>query len=114
QSRETVHRNSRLGRSLGGNMASRVPLRLTLIGGFALWRGSQELGIAISGQRLIALLALEDRPVGRLHVAGTLWPDYSTERSLADLRTALWRVNQSKERIIAATPTFLGLNDSIE
>jgi DNA-binding SARP family transcriptional activator len=95
-------------------MASRVPLRLTLIGGFALWRGSQELGIATSGQRLIALLALEDRPVGRLHVAGTLWPDYSTERSLADLRTTLWRVNQSKEQVIAATPSFLGLNDSIE
>jgi DNA-binding SARP family transcriptional activator len=94
-------------------MASRVPLRLTLIGGFALWRGSQELGVATSGQRLIALLALEDRPVGRLHVAGTLWPDYSTERSLADLRTALWRVNQSKEKVIAATPSFLGLNDSI-
>jgi DNA-binding SARP family transcriptional activator len=95
-------------------MASRVPLRLTLIGGFALWRGSQELGIATSGQRLIALLALEDRPVGRLHVAGTLWPDYSTERSLADLRTTLWRVKQSKEHVIAATPSFLGLNDSIE
>ena len=88
-------------------MASRVPLRLTLIGGFALWRGSQELGIATSGQRLIALLALRDRPVGRLHVAGTLWPDYSTERSLADLRTTLWRVNQSSEQVIAATPSFL-------
>jgi DNA-binding SARP family transcriptional activator len=95
-------------------MASRVPLRLTLIGGFALRRGSQELGIATSGQRLIALLALEDRPVGRLHVAGMLWPDYSTERSLADLRTALWRVKQSKEQVIAATSSFLGLDDSIE
>lgn len=95
-------------------MAPRAPLRLTLIGGFALWRGSQELGIAASGQRLIALLALRDRPVGRLHVAGTLWPDYSTERSLADLRTTLWRVNQSSERVIAATPSFLRLGADIE
>jgi len=95
-------------------MAPRVPLRLTLIGGFALWRGSQELGIATSGQRLIALLALRDRPVGRLHVAGTLWPDYSTERSLADLRTTLWRVNQSSEQVVAATPSFLGLGADIE
>ena len=58
-------------------MAPNVPLRLTLIEGFALWRGSEELRIATSGQRLIALLALRDRPAGRLHVAGTLWPDCS-------------------------------------
>jgi len=92
----------------------RVPLQLTLIGGFALQRGSQELGIATSGQRLIALLALKDRPVGRLQVADTLWPHYSTERSLADQRTTLWRVNQSNEQVIAATPSFLGLDTGIE
>jgi DNA-binding SARP family transcriptional activator len=95
-------------------MTPRAPLRLTLIGGFALWRGSQELGIATSAQRLIALLALSDRTVGRLHVAGTLWPDYPTERSLADLRTTLWRVNQSSEQVIAATPSFLRLDADIE
>jgi DNA-binding SARP family transcriptional activator len=95
-------------------MVPRAPLRLTLIGRFALWRGSQELGIATSGQRLIALLALKDRPVGRLHVAGTLWPDYSTERALADLRTTLWRVNQSSEQVIAATPSVVGLDGDIE
>jgi DNA-binding SARP family transcriptional activator len=95
-------------------MARRAPLRLTLIGRFALCRGSQELGIATSGQRLIALLALKDRPVGRPHAAGTLWPDYSTERSLADLRTTLWRVNQYSEQVIAATPSFLGLDGNIE
>jgi DNA-binding SARP family transcriptional activator len=95
-------------------MAPSVPLRLTLIGRFALWRGSRELGITTSGQRLIALLALKDRPVGRLHVAGTLWPDYATERSLADLRTALWRVNQSSDQVIAATPSLLTLDATIE
>jgi DNA-binding SARP family transcriptional activator len=98
----------------GGNMAPRVPLRLTLIGGFALLRGSEELRIATSGQRLIALLALRDRPVGRLRAAGTLWPDYPTERSLADLRTTLWRVKQSGEQMIAATPSFLALDTHIE
>jgi DNA-binding SARP family transcriptional activator len=89
-------------------------LRLALIGGFALWGGNQEFGIATSGQRLIALLALKDRPVGRLHVAGTLWPDYSAERSLADLRTTLWRVNQCSEQVIVATPLVLGLDADIE
>ncbi len=95
-------------------MSSVIPLRLTLIGSFALWRGTEELGVAASGQRLIALLALRDRPVGRLHVAGTLWADYPMERSLADLRTALWRVNQSSEQVIAATPSFLRLDADVE
>jgi DNA-binding SARP family transcriptional activator len=98
----------------GVKMASRMALRLTLIEGFSLCRGTQEIGIPASGQRLIALLALKDRPVGRLHVAGTLWPEYSTERSLADLRTALWRVNQSGEHIISATPSLLRLEERIE
>ncbi len=95
-------------------MTPSTPLRLTLIGNFALWRGSQELAIAPGGQRLIALLALKDRPVGRQHVAGTLWPDYRAERSLADLRTMLWRVNQSAGHVIAATQTFLRLDADIK
>jgi DNA-binding SARP family transcriptional activator len=95
-------------------MAQRVPLRLALIGGFSLRRGVQEVGIAASGQRLIALLALRAGPAGRLHLAGTLWPDYSTERSLADLRSALWRVKQSGEQVITSTPSSLMLNADIK
>ena len=99
---------------IGGDMTPRTPLRLTLIERFALWQGSQELGIATSGQRLIALLALRNRAVGRLNVAGILWPDYSTERSLADLRTAVWRVNQASEQVIAATSSLLKLDTDVE
>lgn len=90
-------------------MAPNVPLRLTLIEGFALWRGSEELRIATSGQRLIALLALRNRPAGRMHVAGTLWPDCPTDRSLAGLRTTLWRIRRSCDRVIVASPSFLWL-----
>lgn len=95
-------------------MGPGTPLRLTLIEGFTLREGSRKLGIAASAQRLIALLALRDRPVGRFHLAGTLWPDYPTERSLADLRTALWRVNQASEHVIAATSSFLSLGTDVD
>jgi len=95
-------------------MNPKIPMGLTLIGGFALRQGSRELGIAVSGQRLIALLALKDRPVGRLHVAGTLWANYSTERSLADLRTTLWRVNQASAHVITATPSLLSLDAGVD
>jgi DNA-binding SARP family transcriptional activator len=95
-------------------MAPSLPLRLTLIGGFALWRGSEELRFAASGQRLIALLALRDRPGGRLNVAGTLWPDCSTDRSLAGLRTTLWRIRQSCDQVIVASPSFLWIDVNTE
>ena len=95
-------------------MAPKAPLRLTLMGSFALWRGNRELGIATSGQRLIALLALRHRPAGRLYVAGTLWPDYSTERSLAALRTALWRINEADGQVVTATSSHLRLDADIE
>jgi len=97
-----------------GRAAGQVRLRLTLIGGFALWRGSEELRVATSGQRLIALLALRSRPVRRQQVAGLLWPDYPAERSLADLRTALWRVNQRSQKVIYATPALLRLDGAVD
>lgn len=95
-------------------MALGGPLRLALLGRFSLMRGDLEIEIAAGGQRLVALLALRDCPVTRQHVAGNLWPEYSTERALADLRTTLWRVNQSDERIVTATTARLGLRADID
>lgn len=95
-------------------MASTVPLRLTLIRGFALRKGSRNIVVAISGQRLIAMLALHNCPLARMRAAGMLWPEFSTKRSLADLRTTLWRVNQSGEDIVTATQSTLALSANIE
>jgi DNA-binding SARP family transcriptional activator len=95
-------------------MASSVPLRLALLGGFGLRKGSREITIAASGQRLIALLAFHRCPLTRVRAAGTLWSEFSTKRSLADLRTTLWRVNQSGEDIVTATQSTLALSANIE
>jgi DNA-binding SARP family transcriptional activator len=95
-------------------MTSSDPLRLALLGGFVLRKGNQEIAVAASGQRLIALLALRDRPLTRMRAAGTLWPEFSTKRSLGDLRTALWRINQSGEDIVTATHSTLALSANID
>jgi DNA-binding SARP family transcriptional activator len=102
------------GQAEGGEMDPTAPLRLTLLGGFALCKGTREIVIAPSGQRLIALLALHDRALTRQRAAGTLWPEFSTRRALADLRTALWRINQSGEDVISATHTTLALSGNID
>src|SRR5215470_8408028 len=79
------------------------PLRLTLLGGFTLATDTDEIVLPMSAQRLVAVLALRERPLSRAHLAGLLWPDCPTERSLADLRTALWRANHTGVEVIAVT-----------
>lgn len=89
------------------------PLRLTLLGGFALLGESEEIDLPMSARRLVALLALRERPLTRSYLAGVLWPDCLTERSLADLRTALWRANHCGVSIVAASAQRLCLRTGI-
>jgi DNA-binding SARP family transcriptional activator len=76
-----------------GDAGHDQPTRLTLLGGFGLLKGEEEIVLPLSAQRLVALLALRGRPLSRAYLAGVLWSEYSVKRSMADLRTALWRAN---------------------
>jgi DNA-binding SARP family transcriptional activator len=76
------------------------PLRLMLLGGFTLLKGTEEIDLPLSAQRLVVLLALREHPLSRAYIAGILWPDYSTDRSMADLRTALWRANRYRPSVV--------------
>ncbi|SRR5713226_7343927 len=67
---------------------------LSLLHGFELSYGGQQVFIPRSSQRLLAFVALHDRPLQRGYVAGNLWTDSSDERAAANLRSALWRLNR--------------------
>ena len=67
---------------------------LGLLHGFEVRVGGRPLELPISVQRLVAFLALHERPLQRLYVAGNLWLDSSEERANASLRTALWRLGR--------------------
>ena len=90
------------------------PLRLMLLGGFTLLSETEEIVLPMSAQRLVALLALRERPLNRAYLAGVLWPEYSAKRSLADLRTALWRANHSHVSVVAATGMRLHLRAEVQ
>ena len=53
-------------------------LTLSVLGSFQFRAGDTAPALPSGSQRLLALLALRDRSVTRLMIAGTLWPD-STE-----------------------------------
>lgn len=67
---------------------------LRLMRGFSLSARGTAVQLPLSTQRLVAFIALHDRPLMRLHVAGTLWLDVPEDRALANLRSALWRLRQ--------------------
>jgi DNA-binding SARP family transcriptional activator len=67
----------------------------------------------LSAQRVLAFLAMHDRPLLRIYVAGTLWPGSSERRAAASLRTAIWRVHDGPASPLAVSGTRLGLRDSV-
>jgi DNA-binding SARP family transcriptional activator len=81
--------------------------------GFELSCSGRRIDVPISAQRLVAFLALQDRPQLRLHVAGTLWTDSSEKRSNGSLRSALWRLHRPGFGLVDATGEQLSLADSV-
>jgi DNA-binding SARP family transcriptional activator len=99
----------------GGDLTIRggASVELRLLCGFDLRAAGQRMRLPLSGQRVVAFLALHDQPVQRLYVAGSLWLDAPEERASARLRTALWRLRQPQCCIVEATTTHLSLAPDI-
>jgi DNA-binding SARP family transcriptional activator len=88
-------------------------LSLELEGGFALMRRGELWELPLSGQRVLAFLALHDRPLLRVYVAGALWPGSSETRASASLRTVIWRLHTPEARTLAISGSHLGLADGL-
>ncbi len=67
-------------------------VRLQLLKGFQLSVAGQPVLLPAGGERLLALLALSERPLKRSAAAGILWGDVNGERASGNLRTAIWRM----------------------
>jgi SARP family transcriptional regulator, regulator of embCAB operon len=87
--------------------------RVLLVGGFQLVEGEAQVALAEGSQRLLALLALRGRPVKRLLVAGTLWPDVTERRAYASLRSALTRLYGVVRDAVEVNPGDLRLARSV-
>ena len=86
---------------------------LALLGGFELAVSGRRVALSRSVERLLALLALEDRPLLRDRSAARLWPDGSDERSRANLRSALWRLRRIGQPLVDTEGGRLRLNESV-
>jgi DNA-binding SARP family transcriptional activator len=92
-------------------VATRTSLRL--LGGFDLRCADRSVPLPMSAQRLLAFVALHERPAQRAYVAGSLWLDSPEERAYANLRTALWRLHREGVRLVESHGQRLALSASV-
>ncbi len=91
----------------GAESAAPPLLRLQLLSGFAALLDGEVVDLPLSVQRVVVFLSLQGHPLHRQHVAGTLWPETTDQRASANLRSALWRLNQLGCPFIKATGSRL-------
>jgi DNA-binding SARP family transcriptional activator len=86
---------------------------MALLHGFELRLDGAAVELPLSAQRVVAFLALHERPLQRLFVSGCLWLESPQERANASLRTALWRLAVTGSRLVHATSNHLALADGV-
>ena len=97
----------------GSSAPDAVPIEVGVLGSFSLRVGGQAItGLPLGSQRLLVFLALHDRPVSRMAVAGKMWPDSSQERAGVSLRSALARLDPATRDAINVACAGLALADS--
>jgi DNA-binding SARP family transcriptional activator len=88
-------------------------VQVSLLNGFGLWCGRRAVRLPLSAQRLLAFVALHERPLQRTYVAGQMWTDFSQEHANACLRTTLWRLRRPGCVVVAADSGDIALADEV-
>jgi len=91
---------------------ARVSLRLLNV--FALECDGVRLQLPTSAQRVIAFVALHNRPLRRPYVAGSLWLESPEDRAYANLRSALWRLRRCGHHLVEAEGSELSLGRDVD
>ena len=71
--------------------------------------GSELIFLPMNAQRLVAFLAVRERPQLRTTVATSLWLDTTEARAAANLRTALWKIGQLCNGLVHVHGSYLSL-----
>lgn len=88
-------------------------IAVQLLGGLELTGYDGNLELPHDAGRVVAFLALQDGPVPRAYVAGTLWMDGSQDRAFGNLRSALWRLRRLTTRLVVADGSDLDLASGV-
>ena len=87
--------------------------RVEVLDQFRIVMHGHEVPVSDSGARLVACLALGDRPRTRPSLATTLWADRSETDAQASLRRTLWRLNEVAEGLVERSGHRLALAEDV-
>lgn len=88
-------------------------VQVTLMGGFEAEVNGTPISLPLDAQRVVAFLAIEDKPRSRAYVAGKLWSEGSQERAFGNLRSALWRVRKEASSLLSADSHTVSLKPEV-
>jgi DNA-binding SARP family transcriptional activator len=89
-------------------------VELRLVNGFELCCAGETVELPLTSQRLVAFLALQERPIQRSYVAAKLWLDAIEERAFGSLRSAIWRIKRTQIPVIRTPDTRLAIDPAVE
>jgi DNA-binding SARP family transcriptional activator len=99
--------------ALVGHARSDTSPILRLITGPIVTIGTRTVELPVGSKRLLAFVALRGGRVDRQYAAGTLWPSGSDPRAAGNLRSALWRLNGDRLRLLVADRNTLVLHQDV-
>ena len=89
-------------------------IEISLLGTFAVRVGTNPLAVTSRcSQRLLVFLALHDRILARVAIAGTIWPEVSDEKAGVSLRSSLSRMDAPMREAIVTAPADLHLATNV-
>jgi DNA-binding SARP family transcriptional activator len=86
---------------------------LRLLDAFDLRLDGRPVELALPAQRVMAFLALQERPVLRSAIAGRLWLQGTDAHALGSLRSALWRLRRPGLDLVRSSNGRLELSSQV-
>lgn len=88
-------------------------IELSVLGTFDLRVDGVSAELSPGSQRLLMFLALRDRAIARIALAGTMWPDVSEGRAGDSLRSAIARLEAPARAAVRSSSTGLRLAEGV-
>lgn len=98
---------------MNGQVSRKGARKVSLLRGFELVVDGDRWPVPPAVQRVMAFLALQERPTPRREVASRLWPDVEDRRCAANLRSALWRIRQPDAQLVVADDGDLSISPDV-
>lgn len=91
-----------------------LAIEISVLGTFAVRIGGKTLDVlSVGSRRLLVYLALHDRVVARVSMAGTMWPEVSEYKGGLSLRSALSRLDAPTREAVLVVSAGLSLADRV-